>query len=662
MSRLDIRKLARHGFVYAAATGRRPRSHQAVVFFSLCRFVSREAGTPSKPDRAALLAPLVTAAALLDVCALFGAGAAAERVGEIAAALLSLRPPLADDLAAVGEAVATNLAQVVDACLAAARSASRDAAMLQSLLDGLAYLRDSCLTLCALLRAAPSAAPALLRRGPSLVEALGAVHDQLLPKAEATAAAGGGGVPAVRDELHRRCRHVEVACERAVELLLVQGFLEASAGQGGGSGGEAGSSRSGGGSAVARGEALLGAVMLLGHREGEAAGSGGASLAPALAQRHFLAARIQAAQSSGAVALDDAQADYLAALMDVPSLGEAPAPVPAAAQSQSHAAGGEGSWGGQASAAADDSAAELSRVAAVLELLPDLGEGYVAACLAELGGSVEAAVNALLEGAPPPEVKHLDPTLSYQQYQRQRAPAAAPAPAPSGSSRAGPGARGPLQQQQQRPDSLTARYLDTKGERYRGTVLAAAAESQWEYEDEYDDSFDELMHLGADGLAEAEGEEEGADPGAGPSSLEGPMQSMSLQHGGRGGGRQGKGARVWVLDGRIYNYAKAGAEQVGSAAEAEAKVQEAQQAAQQIHGLGPGGNVPLYTQTHADNGGGAGGGRGGGGRGGDGGGRGRGQGRGGGGSSHGWKDKNKAAIGNHHRKDRAAQKQSRGMG
>jgi activating signal cointegrator complex subunit 2 len=629
------------------------------------------------------------------------AGAAGGQLADICAAMLALQPRLRQELAAVGAAIAQNAAQVVEACGAAAQAAFKDPAALRDLLDGVLYLRDTCLTLCALVRTLPLAAGILLLRGPALIEALGGVHDQLIPAAERAAAAAGAGAGGGRDPdralLRRRCLHVEVACERAVQLLIVHGLLEPGGpepptGGGGGSGAAA--------AAVTRGEALVAAVMLLGHREGEPQGGaappeGGMSLGPALAQRLGVAASVQAAQRAGAISLDDAQADYLAALMGLSSLGAGPVLIPGLHASGDGGGGGggggdgDGAAGGSGSAAGGGggggSAAELAAVAQVRELLPDFGEGFVAACLRAVGGGgVEAALNALLEGAVPPGVEHLDRALTYQQFQQQQAasrpgnaagqPAAGPGPA--AGSAAAPAARGTAGRgKARRPEGMTALYLDTKEDRYRGSVLAAATDTQWEYDDEYDDSFDETMHLGADGLAEAEGQEQ-AENGAG-AGLERGMRGLAVQpgaaafapggagRGGRGGaGRGGRGqqakGKLWVLDGRVYNYAKPGAAEAGSAVEAEARVQEAQHAALQIHGLGPGGNVPLQPSPAPAAGQGPGGGEGGGG------GRGRGGregGRGGrgGGDSHGWKDKNKAAVGNHHRKDRAAQKQARGM-
>lgn len=61
----------------------------------------------------------------------------------------------------------------------------------------------------------------------------------------------------------------------------------------------------------------------------------------------------------------------------------------------------------------------------VKDLLPDFGNGYVAACLHACSWNPEAVVNHLLEGSPPPSVAHLDPGLKAWS---PPAPAAAPPP------------------------------------------------------------------------------------------------------------------------------------------------------------------------------------------------------------------------------------------
>eukprot|EP00775_Hariotina_reticulata_P004911 gene4911-5155_t len=179
-------------------------------------------------------------------------------------------------------------------------------------------------------------------------------------------------------------------------------------------------------------------------------------------------------------------------------------------------------------------------------------------------------------------------------------------------------------------DKRTGRVLGALPSPVRSLTKNIAYEMQFEYDDEYDDSFDDLIGPGNDGVCAVE---------------------------------------------------------VAGQAGAEKALQEAKQAALGIHGLGPGGNVPLAVledkqeagggsstnpagsgqpqqpRQAAGRGAGRGGGRGGGRNAdavtaaGDAAGDGRGRGRG----SYHNKEQHKAAVGNHHRKDRAAAKQAKGM-
>lgn len=98
-----------------------------------------ERGAPGKADRAALLGRLLDFPRLLDVCALYGAAAPAGQssgAGELArlvAEAVQLLPRLGQQAVAAGPIIAQNLGQVVEACLAAAGAAGRDAEMAQSL-------------------------------------------------------------------------------------------------------------------------------------------------------------------------------------------------------------------------------------------------------------------------------------------------------------------------------------------------------------------------------------------------------------------------------------------------------------------------------------------------------------------------------------------------
>lgn len=75
-------------------------------------------------------------------------------------------------------------------------------------------------------------------------------------------------------------------------------------------------------------------------------------------------------------------------------------------------------------------------------------------------------------------------------------------------------------------------------------------------------------------------------PGGFPSL---PPQTSGRQPPGRGG------KPLWVMAGRIYNYAKEGATQVASQQAAEAAVREFQSQGAVIDGLGAGGNRPQHS-------------------------------------------------------------------
>ena len=334
---------------------------------------------------------------------------------------------------------------------------------------------------------------------------------------------------------------MELASESLAQLLLIHGYLDPAAQP---SCDDApGPSSAGGatGSPTDRGEALLQAVMQLGHREDEGAAPGaqngvpwaGLNLGLALAERFGLAGRVEAAVRSGYVSLDEAQSDYLAALLGVPSLNAAPVVVPQAATAGAGAGDGSGSGSGNGSAMDNDAqAARLSLIAQagatlplgghhgrpaehaqrgpqsraraptaawhvlraagrdlrpcpvspprppqVKDLLPDYGDGFVAACLDAYGGSAEAVVGALLEGSLPASVAKLDQSMPMEMYRRhhaQRAAAGAAAARPAAAA-AKPG---PAPARAAAEAAPSSRYLDLRERTYRGSLQAHATAQQ----------------------------------------------------------------------------------------------------------------------------------------------------------------------------------------
>lgn len=398
----------------------------------------------------------------------------------------------------------------------------------------------------------------------------------------------------------------------------------------------------------------------------------------------------------GLLSLDDAQLDYTLALLggdrallDPAARQQAAAAATSATTASTTTTGPAGSKQNKTTTTTgrSDSSGSATvnlvppsaqaQVADLRELLPGYGDGFLTAALHYSNWSSEAAVNCLLEGQLPAALAALDPSLStwtppqppagmMPSWTDAAAAAAATARAlhthppelPSAAARAHMVPRPGV-------DRRTGRVLQALEGHVRATTKAMAAELQYEYDDEYDDSFDDLVGPGADGVADAEGED-GSERGA-QDQGRGVAQPPPAQAGrGRGPARE----RLWVLDGRVYAYPKPGAQEVAGRAGAEAALQEAAIAAQQIHGLGPGGNVPLpaapppaqqqqqQAQTQRSRGEAhRGGGRGGGGTNASPavpGGSGR-------GSGYAHKEAHKSAVANHHRKDRALSKQSRGM-
>jgi activating signal cointegrator complex subunit 2 len=714
---------------------------------------------------------------MLDACSVFGAAfedeitpdkATKNQLTAALSGMVSLKPSLEAEFPPSAIAIAENLLEVVEACVSAAPAARKDPEVFTYLVDGVSYAKDACLSLCALLNIYPRAAGFLLK-GPScqqLIEALGAVHDQLLPIVENIAASGvgrGKEQSHIHANLARKCIQVEIASEVAVAGFFTNAYLDPSieditGGSSSSSSGAGVSGSSGLGStkpgeaanpaAIQRGEALLHAFTLLGHREGSNSSTipsgGGLSLGPALAQRHGIGGTIQKAVNMRLIVLDEAQTDYIAALLDVSSLASAPVLVvntpsgsakdgvtlvTTGADTSAH--NGILSDNDNGKSDDDDSTIMLSLVSQVKDLLPEFGDGYIATCLDALDRNPEHVINALLEGNIPQEVvESVDSQLTFEKYKKlriERVITEAAFPVLPGTTTMNTGnalhsttIHQQNQQSKRNYDSLTAKYLDAKEASYAEKIKVAAIQSQWEYEDEYDDSYDELLHHGADGVAEGEGggeeeEEEKEETGnenihqaataLGGLNLGGSTNTTTAGRGGRGGtsqfnsrggggrsggntttrgrGPRGKGGKLWVLDGRVYNYPKPGAKEVANEADAQAAIRQADQAAKEIHGLGPGGNKPRVPGSGAGAGAGAGVGanaraappdqhpqtdR-------DGEGqsigdvdrshgtqRGGGRGGGAGSSSHStYTDKNKAARKNHQRKDRAAQKMSRGM-
>jgi hypothetical protein len=272
------------------------------------------------------------------------------------------------------------------------------------------------------------------------------------------------------------------------------------------------------------------------------------------------------------------------------------------------------------------------------------GAGFLAACLDELGDSSERVVDALLAGSIPPALSDVSQQLDLGGYlEAKEKPVEEFPELAQGKGRKGltnrggaKGGHGP-----KKANAVTSRFLDTVEtsykDRLRNSIIAAQWEEQ-EYDDEYDDTFDDPIKAPAAG-------QDGDLP-----TLAMAMATDSSK-GGQGRRTEpptpitagkSKQSRMWVLDGRVYNYKKAGSRAVSSQEEADAVLAEQKLSKLEIHGLGPQGNKHVAVETGRDS-------------------KPTGDSRRSTGSYRG-KEKNKAAIGNHHRRDRAAKKQAKAGG
>jgi hypothetical protein len=144
----------------------------------------------------------------------------------------------------------------------------------------------------------------------------------------------------------------------------------------------------------------------------------------------------------------------------------------------------------------------------VKDLLPDFGDGFVAACLQQLGGSPERVLNALLENTMPAQLADLDRQMSLAQWQAagnggsggaasagggkgkgqlgegsydSEFPAALPGSSAGGSGGSAVGAAlaaARAASSTKAPENKTARYLDVRDETYREALVSAANAAQ----------------------------------------------------------------------------------------------------------------------------------------------------------------------------------------
>ncbi|KAL3156739.1 hypothetical protein ABBQ38_001014 [Trebouxia sp. C0009 RCD-2024] len=614
---------------------------------------------------------------LLDLAAIYGPDNAV-LVQQLMQQVFKVQPEYARDLWDTGPALATNLQDVEQTCKQAAEGLSKDssnAQLLSGLSDGVQYLRDMCITLCYFLQAYPPGSQLLLQGQATIITHLTSLHDDLIPRLAKCGTAGAQHHRPKAEQVLTSLRHLHASTQKLVHLLVSQACLQQHAPPEVSKPPWAGKSTPPF-SPAGRGELLMAAVMALAQPSHYTQGP--ATLLNTLLSGFALAVAAQSAISKGIVQIDVDQQDYLGVLLGDPT-------------GFGSSAGSQALQAAPANTGEDSQQALRGYIAPIKDVLPDFGDGFLAAALQHFSYNSEQVIHALLEGALPPELKALDPHMPLQTPSQQPAGSRKADPRDSGKGKApmsearwsdlavaaaaadkpSSGSSDPIltgpQAARRAAHKATSRILDTRTDAERAAQLQFADASQWEYEDEYDDSYDDLAPFGNDGVADVEGDGEAGPAQPGGYGRSRGAQPPGLPAGGRppSGQQQqqqrgAKPSKQWVLDGRVYNYRKEGAVEVRGEGEAQ---QVLQATADAIHGLGPRGNVPqappqqsasaqddgTQASTH----------------GGETATRGRGSQRGGGqrgGSNsvqrdHRHKDMHKAAVANHHRKDRALRKQ-----
>ena len=597
------------------------------MFMTIRRLATIERDDPLIPtlaSRATALTKLrlVDAAKILDVCALFGPDNPRATAALVADLLAMFGEPLLDDLAAAGAAAAVDMDARADALI---EDMFADDGLDPSTRDeALGYFRDVGATLTELIRAAPVIARRL-DEGREFAST-STTHETSRTFGEMTiheCGSGGAGAGGTGDDVAVAPGALAAAIDRVVHETaptLEQAALSANDE----SGTDAESSR----------------------------------------------VRVKCAAATSALTT-------LLRVMRDPPVECVPGGVPGAV------AGVSGSGGQSFGGDEKELVLATEKIEALRGLLPDHGDGYLAAVLDAFDGNPETAAGHVFEGSLPSHLQKMDTKTTLEAYlskKKKTAPAPVSADGKAAALKGTWATRPPVRPNA--PQSAAGGFIRRKGDNRdragnrtwdlrmdsadQKTTLALA--SALEYDDEYNDSFDELAEV--KGLGSAAGEvSEGIPMVPGSNPRGGATTKEKI------GGPPNKS--YWISDGKVYHSRKDGATKVQAGSNEEAAAIAARMTAvekDRVHGLGAGGNraafdagaapfVPSKGGRGAGGGGrGGNGGRGGGGGGGAGGGdrgppppsTGGRHNRGGGAADHQRKK--------HFRKDAAAKKMSKGMG
>ena len=536
--------------------------------------------------------PLLTVVCLVDIASIYYSQDTVDVCRQIMQSMMNFgRPWLQENLSRASADIAENLSMVSMVIMDGVFDAENDRA-LKDIHDGIEYLRDSCFSLCAILGACEEIRYLCTKCGFQLVESLGLIHDTLIPKMYFFLEQRS--MKSKDDPLIHSSCELESAAGKAVDLLF-DGLLQHREEDEGMAGGSSGVSEV----SIRRGEALIECLCCLNGREdGDARVGDG--LVKKLVHAWDFPSRIQQAIDYGIVFLDDAQKQYVLGILGVSSFEKVEIDHTSAQDSIE-----------------DPEMAILTHVSQVEEILPgSYGAGFIALCLQELDDSPANVIDALLTGNIPEGVKKYAVDLDWKAYTDLKASQGKVATIDEKTEYP------ELPNRKPKSHSATTKFLDTVESSYKDRLRNSVVAMQWEYDDEYDDSYDEIIKVTGEASQATD-------------ALELPKDSKPPRD-------TKKPKKIWVLDGRVYNYPKEGAIECSSQEEVDKILAEQELSKLEIHGLGPGGNksIPLENPTgkqkKSDN-------------------INRNS------KTYSFKEKNKGRIGNHNRKDRATSKQAKGM-
>lgn len=489
--------------------------------------------------------PLLTVVCLLDIASIYYCRDSSDVCSKIINAMFRLGwPDLPENVSQASSDVSENVSMVSMIIMDAVFDAQSDTA-LKDICDGVQYLRDACFSLCTLMGASEETRYLCIKDGSHLLEALGLIHDTLIPKLyfylEADSTKENWGI------LRNMSCELECGAGRAVDMLF-DGLLQHKGGDESMASGSSGLSEV----SIRRGEALIESICCLnGRDDGEA--RAGDSLVKKLTHAWNLPNRIQEALDSGIIFLDDAQKHYVLGILSISSFNKVP---------ENQLLNNQ----------VDEIPIKmLTNVSQVEEILPGAyGAGFVALCLQELGDSPDLVINALLSGEIPSHAQAHPRDLDWQGYMALQAP--------KEENAAGKVEFPELPRGKSKGHQVTTKFLDTIESSYKDRLRRSVVSMQWEYDDEYDDTYDEAIKVAGESTQTSD-------------MLDLPKDLHTQRE-------TPKPKKTWILDGKVYNYPKQGAMECSSQEEVDKVLAEQELSKLEIHGLGPGGNKSVHVENN----------------------------------------------------------------